>query len=663
MLRGKIILFFNRKEIVLGICREEQAHSLIVLVADRSTMHLALPRVVLASDECSDLTLADEVLVQTLRRHNDLQRALQQNVMPSTLWQAYSTSQQVISLSELARQIFHTEPSFDHQAAVLRALVADTIYFKVHGTQVFPRTPQDVEARLLKAQQEQKNQQIMSEGAAWLSSVLRGAKHSIPASEPCIAFLKNYAIFGKESPQYATFRELLSRTGITDQKQCFDLLFRLGIWDEDENLLLQRHGVPCQWSAELLDTAAQCTADNLHHALSDPARVDLTGLTVLSIDDPFTQDIDDALSITFQQDSIVLGVHIADPAAIVPVGSELDREASLRGTTVYFPEGKIPLLPHPVSENAASLQQGIERPALSMLMRFSHTAELRDAQCLPSVINVSRRLSYDDVDTALREDGELGCLYRLASAFRRQRLASGAIMLPVPELQIRVNGAKKISTRLRDKETPSQVLVSECMILANYCAARELQEKKCPAIFRRQAPLPQAPDRSHQESLAALYQLRRKLNRVYLSVNPGVHGSLGLPCYATVTSPLRKYIDLVNQRQLSSLVRENRPLYSHQQLRELIDSIQPVLTRAALVAQERKKYWLLKLLQKHIGENLEAIVLEPTRRGYIVLLKEYLLEAELVLQKDKKLTHGSVVSVILCTADPFYGTLNIELAS
>ena len=131
MLRGKIILFFNHKEIVLGICREEQANSLTVLMADSATMHLVLPRVVLASDERSDLSLSDEVLVQTLRKHNDLQTALQQNVVPSTLWQACSTSQQVISLSELARQIFHTEPSFDHQAAVLRALVADTIYLSL----------------------------------------------------------------------------------------------------------------------------------------------------------------------------------------------------------------------------------------------------------------------------------------------------------------------------------------------------------------------------------------------------------------------------------------------------------------------------------------------------------------------------------------------------
>lgn len=660
---GRIILFFEHKSILLGVCIAQTSHHLTVLTQDGKTLSLNPSRVVLASCDVLNPNLSEEELVKMLRIRHDQQSLLQHSVVPGSLWSQACGSERIFSLAELARMVFQTEPDFDRQCAIIRALVADAVYFKVHGSQARPRTPAEVEARHLKARQEEERQKIVREGSVWLSSVVHGIDTSSPVRKTCIDILKHVAVHGKESDTYRSFRDMLAHAGITDQKQCFDILVRLGIWDEDENLLPERYGLPRQWPDEIAGMAESMAAERLQTSLTDPERVDLTGLNIFSIDDPFTRDVDDALSIAFEGHDTVLGVHIADVASLVPEESDIDLEAARRGTTIYFPEGKIPLLPQPFSENAASLGQGTERPALSFFIRLSRDGYIQNIRCMPSVVKVTRRFSYDEADRAIEDGSELAALYGCAAALRKRRIALGAILLPVPELYVRVDAQKNITTRLRDKETPAQVLVSECMILANYCAALQFKEHACPAIFRRQTVHLERPFSSETLSPADLYLLRRRLNRVLITTSPGRHTTLGLPCYLTLTSPIRKYMDLVNQRQLSCLVRNKNLCYSKERLQNLLESLRPVLARATLVTQERRKYWVLKILRTCTGKPFEALVLGLTRRGCMLLLKEYLLEIETRDMGGKKLAAGDSVSVILNNIDPFYGTVSASIIS
>ncbi|MCX8044118.1 MAG: ribonuclease catalytic domain-containing protein [Desulfobacterota bacterium] len=662
MYRGKLILFFEHKELVLGVCIAEHTNTLSVLLGNGMLQRLATNRILCASEECIDHTVPQTELLKTLQMHTEAQRKLQCDVIPERLWNSLNRTGETYTLSDLTCCVFGQPPTFDHQCAVLRALASDNIYFKLCGAHVYARTPEEAAARRQKAQEEQKRALIIAEGSEWLASVRnRNPKTCCRVAPVCIDVLKSVAVAGKNSSLYAPFREMLTRAGLTDAKQCFDLLVQLGIWDEDENLLPDRYDIPWHWSDELTQQAEAVVADTMRRVLNDPVRTDLTGLDIFSIDDPYTKDIDDALSLHFDKDTIVLGVHIADVASCIMVGSDLDREAARRGTTIYFPEGKIPLLPQVISEQAVSLHQGVERPAISFLIRLSRDGEIRDIQCFSSVIRVSRRVCYDEVDAAVTDDSIYARFYELTCRLRSHRRAAGAILVPLPELQVRVDAHKNISVRMRDKETAGQIIVSECMILANYCAATLLKKAGYAALYRRHT----IPDSSISpiqiRTRADAYRLRHYCNRVMLSTKPGPHAALGLPWYLTVTSPMRKYIDLVNQRQLSCGIRNAAPCYSFDQLQEIMQTVQPVLTRAAFVAQERKKYWILKMLQRRIGEHLDAVVLKPTRRGYLLLLTEYLLEAEAPSPPTTKFTPGDAVFVILRQVEPFYGVMKLEL--
>jgi exoribonuclease-2 len=136
---------------------------------------------------------------------------------------------------------------------------------------------------------------------------------------------------------------------------------------------------------------------------------------------------------------------------------------------------------------------------------------------------------------------------------------------------------------------------------------------------------------------------------------------LGLDLYTTITSPMRKYYDLVMQRQMKSLLGGGPPVYGKLDLKNMVSEVDPRLAKAGLVAQERERYWVLKYLQDQVGQPLTALVLEKRMRGYSILLHDYQLEVNLSAADGTALAPGETITVVLEKADPFNGTLKVAL--
>ena len=132
---------------------------------------------------------------------------------------------------------------------------------------------------------------------------------------------------------------------------------------------------------------------------------------------------------------------------------------------------------------------------------------------------------------------------------------------------------------------------------------------------------------------------------------------MGLDSYTTITSPIRKYLDLVTQRQLLNLLRGEKPEHDPASLEKIADSTQLVLTKATIVEQEREKYWLLKVLQKSIGEKKEAIVLGKKFKRYRILLTEFYMALTVRASEGTELTPGETIYIEIKKTDPFNGTL------
>jgi exoribonuclease-2 len=399
---------------------------------------------------------------------------------------------------------------------------------------------------------------------------------------------------------------LLKALGLPETPEAaHGLLLRLGLWRR-ENPHPRRLGLPL------------APPDLPVPPLPEEERVDLTHLPAFAIDDEGSQDPDDALYAERVEEGFRLFVHVADVAALVGPGSPLDQEALRRGANLYLPEGTVPMLPLAVTE---ALGLGLKEvsPALTFELLVSPEGELLREDLYLSWVRV-RRLSYRE---ALEVEA-LAPMKALAEAFLRKRLAQGALDIALPEVKVRVEGEEIRITPLPPYE--SRVWVREAMLLAGYAAAHLALREGLPFPFATQ----EVPShRVEGEGLAAMWAQRKTLKRAQLKAVPAPHRGLGLPLYAQVTSPLRRYLDLVAHQQLRAWLKGERPL-SQGEVLERVGAAEAVADLVREGERRSKLHWtLLYLMEK--GYEGPGVLVERRGGQGVFLLPELGLTAQVAL--------------------------------
>jgi exoribonuclease-2 len=366
----------------------------------------------------------------------------------------------------------------------------------------------------------------------------------------------------------------------------------------------------------------------------------------MTIDGQSTLDFDDALSIEKVGDQYRLGIHIVDVGHFVRKGDAIDQEALSRGSSIYMPDQKISMLPAELSEGLCSLKAGALRPAISTMVNLSHSLEITGYEIIPSVINVKHQLTYYDVNLVADQNQDVMVLREIARKFRTRRLDAGAVQISLPEINVWLGEDGTITVNKINRESPGRMLVAELMILANWLSAKYLAENDMPAVFRTQ---PQPRERLYKGDGGTLYQnwmQRRFLSRFVLSHHADQHSGLGLDAYVTATSPIRKYFDLITQRQLRATLGLEQP-YTSEEIDRLIQLLEVPMSHVPRIQQGRHRYWLLKYLEQHTGDKEEAIVLKKQRNHYQILLSNYMIECDLPISGGFVLKPEDLIQVTI----------------
>jgi exoribonuclease-2 len=642
-----------------GVCLEDSGNRVHVLTITGREMNITINRLLHASSYCVDLASSKEALLQNMEDFGQKQQELMCQVDIKALWDLVAGEGEVFDAAYLSRAAFGDTADSDHSAAVLLALIEERLHFKLHGRQFKINTPEQINMIVSKRDRESQRQRTIEDGSIWLESVMAGEDFSGEKNELFIRLLKEFVLFGSEAPDYQLTREILDQVKVVDPKACFNLLVTLGEYDADENLYLPRYNIRTEWPQPVLIEAEALIQSGKNEMSLNAGRRDLTHLQIFSIDDALTRDVDDAISFERQADGYCLGIHITDVASCIRPAGALDREAERRATSIYLPEEKISMLPPSLSEQLLSLNEGERRPALSFLVRLTPAGDVIGSEVVLSSIKVSRRMTYEEVDVQIQQGSFFADLYQVASALMEKRKQKGALILSIPELQVMVDEQKQIRVSIRERTAPSQVIVSESMILANYIAAQLLRDRDIPALYRKQAQPRESIPLPEQPALFQLIRQRKVLNRVEVGMEPGAHNGLGLDVYTTITSPLRKYYDLIMQRQLVSLLTGKPLMYGKNDLRTSAIDIEPRLAKAAIVEQERQRYWLLKHMKGRTGERFSALIIDKRLRSYSILIREYLLETNLSVAAGTVFSPGEAIFVTLEKVDPFNGYLKV----
>ncbi|GHV90038.1 exoribonuclease II [Spirochaetia bacterium] len=543
-------------------------------------------------------------------------------------------------LAELAWGSFSAESAWGSYLLLL-----DGLYFTGDIGAIRAKTAAEVEAEEKKRSEKQ---QDARDRGAFLDR-LRARKPDLPSDGRFLQDVEALA-YGKTEKS-----RTLKECGLSETPQdAHRLLLETGFWTPFVNPHPVRFGLPL-YSAKI--------------PLGLPPeedRVDLRHLAAFAVDNAWSADPDDAVSLEppgpqspgpqgcpadqgFAESPgrQTLWVHVADPAAALLPGSPAEREARNRGATFYLPEGVYRMIAEEALPRYA-LGLSEKSPALSFKMVLNEDGSIAEADVLRSWVRVTR-LTYEEADTLAASaaggasdvnslhGAVMARLFALAERNLKRRMAAGAISIDLPEAHITVSD-EKVSIN-PEKSYKSADMVRECMLLAGegaaWWAGRGVQQRNSgkilpfPYVTQEIGDLPDDP----LPGLAGSWQLRRCMRPRSLSAKPGLHQGLGLDVYTQVTSPLRRYTDLLAHQQIRAVLRGEPPLDEDELLLRLMAG---EAAASASVQAERasKAHWTAVYLADKIGSQWEAVVMERKGPKTAVLIPALALDTLVSIKGD-----------------------------
>ncbi|MEI7465062.1 MAG: ribonuclease catalytic domain-containing protein [Burkholderiales bacterium] len=512
-------------------------------------------------------------------------------------------SEQEFGFADLARDYFDAKASPTHQAAALFRLFEAPHYFRRLGKGQFKKAPEEtVKAALLGIE---RKKQLLAQIDTWATELASGGCPA-PVREQLYRILFRP---DKNGPEYKAVVEAAKRS----QKQPLDLLTAAGAIDSP----YQFH-----WKRFLFEHFPKGTC---FPALAAPAikeALPLAAVQAFSIDDSQTTEIDDALSVQgLGTGRVVFGVHIAAPGLAIAPDSPVDKAARDRFSTVYMPGHKLTMLPDDVVQ-AYTLMAGRECPAVSLYLTLDETTlEITGSETRIDRVPIAANLRHDQLDGVITEAtlngetladyafaAELAFAHRLARHLKaaREVVRGKPENFNRPDYNFRLEGKvgeeprgdERVLISTRARGSALDLIVAEAMILANSTWGGWIAEHGVPGIYRSQASM--APG-----------------VKVRMGTKPAPHAGMGVAQYTWATSPLRRYVDLVNQWQIIACARHGRTAALVAPFRSKDTALFAIISGfdAAYSAYNGfqsaiERYWTLKHLDQESITELDAAVMK-----------------------------------------------------
>ncbi len=506
--------------------------------------------------------------------------------------------------ADLAREYFEATAGTDKQAAALFRLFEAPHYFRRLGRGMFKKAPEETVKAALLGIERKKQQALQIE--QWAGALAAG-ECPAPIREQLYRVLFKP---DKNGPEYKAVVEATRRA----QRAPLDLLKAAGAIDSP----YQFH-----WKRFLFETFPKGTAFPALDVPPIKEVLPLSAALAFSVDDSATTEIDDALSVQgLGSGTVVFGVHIAAPGLAITPDSALDKVARERLSTVYMPGWKLTMLPDAVVQ-AYTLTAGQDCAAVSLYVSFDEaTLAVKGSETKLERVRIVTNLRHDQLDSVITEaslSGEAPADYghaeELAFAFRlaRHLKAQREVQRGKPELfnrpdyNFRLEGAggepvgdERVAIGTRVRGAPLDLIVAEAMILANSSWGAWLAECGVPGIYRSQAAL--APG-----------------VKVRMGIRPAPHAGMGVSQYTWASSPLRRYVDLVNQWQIIACARHGRtaalaaPFKAKDAaLFSIISGFDAAYASYNDFQNVIERFWTLRWLEQNKVSELEATVMKDS---------------------------------------------------
>lgn len=633
---NEIVLFRYRNRLMAGVCLQVSRAKVRFAVSPKESVNVPLENVLLCTGQMA------ESKNDSIKWQDEIERASQE-VQLSELWTLVCEEEDVWAFEELAELYFGDDVDTNQLATFVMALERGD-YFEANGSGFCALDAEAISTREANAVKEEAREEERLKFVDWFVNGL-GAPE-----EDWIRRVQDVVIQGEHSSEVRWLERMVGE--VVTPRRAFDRLVAQGVLEKHVFLDLIREAIEPHCSQAALDAVGEIDFNAL---LADSTREDLRHVDAVTIDDASTKDMDDAVSVQFFEDGTYqIGVHITDVSALVPIDSAIDLDASLRGSSLYFPDQKIAMLPAGLSEGMGSLQPEKDRLVISMLCHVARDGQLGEARFSRAVIRCREKLSYDVVDAILDEPKHprypmLNALFQVGEQLLMNRIDAGALSVANLNRRVTVTDEGEVSVSVQTRHSRADLLVSELMVFTNAEVGRLCAAQEIPVFYRVQ----QAPDISEVEPTENerlhRYRVLKQMRPATSSLVPGTHGGLGVTPYCQATSPLRRYLDLITQRQLAGFLSGQGVPYSEDELNALSEGNTDRVRTIGRLERQRERYWLCQYLMALKGQTFDALVLDVWSHNCKVEVVDFAWQADVRVSKD--VTPGDMISVRLNRVD------------
>ncbi|MFV0423069.1 ribonuclease catalytic domain-containing protein [Oleidesulfovibrio sp.] len=621
---GCIIEYMQGNKPQIAWVQEEQSGRLRLFTQSKREIKLAAARVLPWAGPQYGPDKSRQEALDLLNEHEDRRSRKIAALNPMELWEL-AQGELPAATAQWFAELLQESPDVDDIAAMGRMLLDCKTHFKFTPPDFEVYDAEKVEQRMLEQEAKRKREQLASAGHDFLRALwdTHQKKRTPPASpeDPALAAdieaLLRKRIAEPDDHESEQLWKQISK-GLPDVPHLPLLLAQAwGILPAHHNFHLDKAGYDTaqDWYAPYIDAV-----DELKERVL-AVRKEPDPRPFISIDSATTRDIDDAFHIEVRADGgCRLRLAIACPALGWQFGSELDKAVMRRATSIYLPEGDLHMLPEELGTDFFSLLAGEERPSMIMEFDISPAGEVEASAVHAGWVKLAANLNYVDCEAVLNEDfgwddadnpaaafaGQLRAGAKLTRTLINRRVENGAVVIdrPDPKTVLEGEGADVRVEIEHDSPTPaSSLLVSEMMILVNSGIALWAKERGIALLHRTQdvgVPKEYAGIWDEPHDIARVV---KALSSAVLETTPRKHSGIGVAAYSPVTSPLRRYPDLVNVAQLLHYLGTDAPHWTTEELDAMLPLLGARLDAAGQVQRFRPRYWKL-LFFKQKGDKV-----------------------------------------------------------
>lgn len=686
---GCLVEFMQGNTPTQAIVLDVQGGRLRVYAVNRRESVLSLSRLLPWSGPMLGKELSRQRMDEALEEHRGLRASIAAGISPLEVWELTQGELNTATAEWLAGLLWK-HPTIDQEASLGHALLSAKTHFRFSPPSFDIFTQQVVETRLAEAENNRIREAFAVTGAQFFQKLWdvhcrkRGPISSQDIPEEALAEqLKSLVLSRIADPEDgddAAVWKILTKSLPDVPHVPLHLAVAWNLIPEHYNFWLDRAGFE-RGEAWAQDHAKDCDI-LIEQSAARLLELERDHSPYVSVDPAEAADRDDAFFVErLENGDIRVAVVLACPALAWPFGSELDKAVQRRASSLYLPEGDEHLLPARIGRSLYSLDAGKLRPAFKVDMRLSAEGELLEIEPSLRSIMPSANLDLESAETALRAGEPGGNIasvpararshaamlheaFALARMLQHRRIAAGAVITERPDPDVQVQGhGNEIRVRIEDgPEVPfAHLMVGELMILTNAALAAWSLHKGVPLLFRTQ-------DVALPREFAGVWTEPHDISRIVrtlppagLETQPKRHAGLGLCAYATQTSPIRRYTDLLNQGQILSYMQKGCPRLSLEELNSLLPLLSARADAVNQIQRQRPRYWKLLFFRQQGDKKWWDAVVADENEAFATIALPW---AQLMVrgkrrQFDEKLFPGMRIQVRLGKVNPLLGEIQI----